>query len=187
MLRMLRVCALQQSQQSLCHVSTFRRHRHAIVYCISEPWEHRFPLEYVNGPHPLQEKVWSTLNKVDPPPSGTLNSIVFLEIGSLCKIVKLKSQFFLSVCPGPPPPDDNSWIRPPMWSESNCSYMYFISSPQKKSILSCADPEGSNFEGFFLFCFFSCWEERGSKYHNMRTNIGPPAKRHLNGVSRACR
>ena len=67
------------------------------------------------------------------PPSGTLNSIVFLEFGPLCKI-DLKSHF-LSVCPGPSLPDDNSWIRPPMWSESNCSYMYVISSPQKSYLL----------------------------------------------------
>ena len=28
--------------------------------------------------------------------------------------------------------------------------------------------------------------ESGSKYHLKRTNVGPPAKRHLNGVSLAC-
>ena len=31
------------------------------------------------------------------------------------------------------------------------------------------------------------WEEGGSKYHYKRAIIGPPAKRHLNGVSLACR
>ena len=41
-------------------------------------------------------------------------------------------------------------------------------------------------EGVQLWqCVFSWWEERGSKYHNT-ANIGPPAKRHLNGVSLAC-
>ena len=31
-------------------------------------------------------------------------------------------------------------------------------------------------------CFFSCLGEGGSKYHYKRAIIGPPAKRHLNGV-----
>ena len=37
-----------------------------------------------------------------------------------------------------------------------------------------------------LICF-SWWGEGGSKYHYKRTIIGPPVKRHLNGVSLACR
>ena len=41
---------------------------------------------------------------------------------------------------------------------------------------------GSNFDNVFL----SWWGERGSKYHHKQTIIGPPAKRHLNGVSLAC-
>ena len=39
----------------------------------------------------------------------------------------------------------------------------------------------------FFCCFFfccCCLGERGSKYHYKQTIIGPPAKRHLNGVSR---
>ena len=41
--------------------------------------------------------------------------------------------------------------------------------------------------GVQLWCFYLAWwgEER-SKYHYKRTIIGPPAKRHLNGVSLAC-
>ena len=39
---------------------------------------------------------------------------------------------------------------------------------------------GSAFDNVF---FLSWWAERWSKYHNKRTNIGVPAKRHLNGVS----
>ena len=35
--------------------------------------------------------------------------------------------------------------------------------------------------------FFSWWGEGGSKYHYKRAIIAPPAKRHLNGVSLACR
>ena len=35
--------------------------------------------------------------------------------------------------------------------------------------------------------FFNWWGEGGSKYHYKRAIIGPPAKRHLNGVSLACR
>ena len=38
---------------------------------------------------------------------------------------------------------------------------------------------GSNFDNLF----FSWWGGRGSKYHISRPLIGPPAKRHLNGVS----
>ena len=44
---------------------------------------------------------------------------------------------------------------------------------------------------FFLFSsfllFLSRWREGGSKYHYKRAIIGLPAKRHLNGVSLACR
>ena len=38
-----------------------------------------------------------------------------------------------------------------------------------------------------FFVFFSWWGEVGSKYHYKRVIIDPPAKRHLNGVSLACR
>ena len=44
---------------------------------------------------------------------------------------------------------------------------------------------GSNFDNVFCCCFFSWWWEGGSKYHYKRAIIGPPAKRHLNGVSLA--
>ena len=56
------------------------------------------------------------------------------------------------------------------------------------------DPEsfakGVNFEGFLGVFFFGgggggevlVVEERGPKYHNMRANISPQAKSHLNGV-----
>ena len=47
---------------------------------------------------------------------------------------------------------------------------------------------GSNFFYVFFVCFFFSWVgERGSKYHYKRAIIGPPAKRHLNGVSLAGR
>ena len=45
---------------------------------------------------------------------------------------------------------------------------------------------GSNFFLFFFFSF-SWLGERGYKYHYKRAIIGPPAKRHLNGVSLAGR
>ena len=48
-------------------------------------------------------------------------------------------------------------------------------------------PEGVQLWQRFSSSFFYWWEGRGSKYHNMRANIVPPAKRHLNGVSLACR
>ena len=48
--------------------------------------------------------------------------------------------------------------------------------------------KGSNFDNVFFFSFyFSWWREGVSKYHYKRAIIGPPAKRHLNGVSLACR
>ena len=43
---------------------------------------------------------------------------------------------------------------------------------------------GSIFVNFF---FLSWWGEGGSKYHYKWVIISPPAKRHLNGVSLACR
>ena len=48
---------------------------------------------------------------------------------------------------------------------------------------------GSKFDdnGFFCCFFLSWWGDRGSKYHFKWTNIGPPEKRHWNGVSLACR
>ena len=53
---------------------------------------------------------------------------------------------------------------------------------------SCADPE-SFVRGVQLWqrFFLVWWGEEGSKYHYKRAMIGPPAKRHLNGVSLACR
>ena len=47
----------------------------------------------------------------------------------------------------------------------------------------------SNFDEFFFvfFCFITWWGEEGSKYHFKRAINGPPAKRHLNGVSLAGR
>ena len=61
----------------------------------------------------------------------------------------------------------------------------------------CADSEsfvrgGSNFDNGF-FCCCCCFQlmrggrEGGSKYHFKRAAIGPPAKRHWNGISLACR
>ena len=43
---------------------------------------------------------------------------------------------------------------------------------------------GSNYDNALLF---NWWGEGGTKYHYKRVNIGPPAKRHLNGVLLACR
>ena len=53
------------------------------------------------------------------------------------------------------------------------------------SVHACADPE--NFVRGGPTCFsFSWWGEGGFKYHHdKRAIIGPPAKRHLNGVSLA--
>ena len=39
----------------------------------------------------------------------------------------------------------------------------------------------------FVIVFFRWRGERGSKYHYKRAIINPPAKRHLNGISLACR
>ena len=49
----------------------------------------------------------------------------------------------------------------------------------------CADPEKVS-EGVQLCQVFFKADE-GSKYHFKPAMIGPPAKRHLNGVSLACR
>ena len=49
----------------------------------------------------------------------------------------------------------------------------------------CADPEKSFRGDPTLPSFFKV--DEGSKYHFKRALIGPPAKRHLNGVSLACR
>ena len=43
---------------------------------------------------------------------------------------------------------------------------------------------GSKFDNVF---FFSCWGNKGSKNRFNWAIIGSPAKRHLNGVSLACR
>ena len=43
-------------------------------------------------------------------------------------------------------------------------------------------PEG-DFDNVFFFFFFSWWGEGGSKCYYKRAIIGPPAKRHLNGIS----
>ena len=40
---------------------------------------------------------------------------------------------------------------------------------------------------FFFFFFFNDQGEGESKYHYKRAIIGPPPKRHLNGVSLECR
>ena len=39
----------------------------------------------------------------------------------------------------------------------------------------------------FVLCLFSWWGEGGSIYQYKRAFIGPPAKRHSNGVSLTCR
>ena len=52
---------------------------------------------------------------------------------------------------------------------------------------SCADQESSARGVPTLTGFFSWWGEEGSKYHYKWANIGPPAKRYLNGVSLAGR
>ena len=46
---------------------------------------------------------------------------------------------------------------------------------------------GPNLTTFFFYFILSWWGERGSKYHCQRAITGPPAKRHWNGVSMACR
>ena len=52
---------------------------------------------------------------------------------------------------------------------------------------TCVDPESFVREGPTLTFFFSLMGEELSKYHYKRALFGPPAKRHLNGVSLACR
>ena len=53
---------------------------------------------------------------------------------------------------------------------------------------TCADPESIVRGGPTLTkFFFSIMGEELSKYHFKRAIFGPPAKRHLNGVSLACR
>ena len=53
---------------------------------------------------------------------------------------------------------------------------------------TCADPENFVREGLTLtMFFFSLMREELSKKHYWRALFGPPAKRHLNGVSLACR
>ena len=71
-------------------------------------------------------------------------------------------------------------------------------SPFSNSIPACTNPElpmhgsrkfcqrESKFDNI-LYIFFSWWGEGGSKYHNKWAIIGPPEKRHLNGVLLACR
>ena len=53
---------------------------------------------------------------------------------------------------------------------------------------TCADPESFVRGGPTLTVFFfQIMRERGSKYHLELVIMGPPAKRHLNGVSLAGR
>ena len=53
---------------------------------------------------------------------------------------------------------------------------------------SCADPESFVRGGPTLTpFFFGWWGKGGSKYYYKRANNGPSAKRHINGVSLACR
>ena len=46
---------------------------------------------------------------------------------------------------------------------------------------------GSNFDKFFLLFFYLEGRDDPGKYRYKEAIIGPPAKRHLNGVSLACR
>ena len=61
-----------------------------------------------------------------------------------------------------------------------CFFVCVISSHAR---IQKALSEGSNFDNVF----FSWLGEKWSKYHHKRAIIGPLAKRHLNGVSLACR
>ena len=61
------------------------------------------------------------------------------------------------------------------------SYMYIM----RRSRKFCQ--RGSNFHNVYCCCYFSWWGEEGSKCHHKRAIICPPLKRHLNGVSLACR
>ena len=52
----------------------------------------------------------------------------------------------------------------------------------------CVDPE-KNYQllsNFDVFVFYEGFEDLNLKYCYKRAIIGPPAKRHLNGVSLAC-
>ena len=103
-------------------------------------------------PTPSRKKLDLPWIKLTPPPSGTLNSIVFLEIGPLCKIVRLKKSFFLSVCSGP----HSLTIIP--GSAHQCDLSLTVPTCTsfrrlKKVIFSCADPEsfarGAHVWGYF--------------------------------------
>ena len=64
------------------------------------------------------------------------------------------------------------------WAWRHC-FMVLILHARIQKVLS----EGSNYDVFF---FFSWWGEGGSKCHYKWTIIGPPAKRHWNGISLEC-
>ena len=64
-----------------------------------------------------------------------------------------------------------------------------LSQETFKMISTCVDQD--SFDKVCCCCFFVCFifslmREEGSKYNNQRAIIGPPSKRHLNEVSRAC-
>ena len=80
-------------------------------------------------------------------------------------------------------------LKKPQCKAHKANHREVINAPDKsRRDRSCADPESFDRGVHFWQCFFfSCWGERRSKYHYKRAIIGPPAKRHLNGASLACR
>ena len=70
--------------------------------------------------------------------------------------------------------------------------LIFLNGPKttlKKALLWYARIQKVLSDRVYLWRFYFCWwgEERGSKYHYKRAIISQPAKRHLNGISLACR
>ena len=51
---------------------------------------------------------------------------------------------------------------------------------------ACTEPESFFRVGPTMTFLFCCFVDEGTKYHEKRAIIGPPAKRHLNDVLLAC-
>ena len=86
-----------------------------------------------------------------------------------------------------------NWTSPfPVLGVMGGIFVYFYSNLLLGLLANtCADQEKFVRGGptaTFLFIIFLVDEgEGGDKYHHERAIIGPPAKRHLNGASFACR
>ena len=81
-------------------------------------------------------------------------------------------------------PGCSHWIRLMMMETIQWVHARYVVDPHAR--IQKVFSKGSKFDNV-LFCFFSWWGDRGSKYHYKLAIIGPQAKRHLNGVSLAGR